>query len=265
MINKSENRTFDFDNDIIYMKGDDVMKCLFLCLLMFSLSACAETANVSKLSNTWTWKEINERTLRPEENDLPLEKQEHAVQVNTKQLSLQQSIQENGYYCGPASIQMILRYKGIEKSQQELAEELVTSSITGTEYADMARVLNAYIFDGEPIHDNDGGYRVQTLTLHDDIQTVTKTFEQRMRKNIDEQYPSLIAINLHSLYPNLPNANHVVVLMGYQTSDSDEITHFYILDPYDKVQDANYGGLKLFTSQEIIQAVLENDEPAYVW
>lgn len=160
---------------------------------------------------------------------------------------------------------MILRYKGIEKSQQELAEELVTSSITGTEYADMARILNTYIFDGEPIHDNDGGYRVQTLTLHDDIQTVTKTFEQRMRKNIDEQYPSLIAINLHSLYPHLPNANHVVVLMGYQTSNTDEITHYYILDPYDKVQDANYGGLKLFTSQEIILAILENDEPAYVW
>lgn len=35
-------------------------------------------------------------------------------------IDLPQSIQENGHYCGPASLQMVLAYHGIQRSQSVL-------------------------------------------------------------------------------------------------------------------------------------------------
>ena len=59
-------------------------------------------------------------------------------------LPIVQSMQETSYYCVPACIQMALRYHAIESTQQHLAQQLHTDPVTGTEYVDMARVLNSY-------------------------------------------------------------------------------------------------------------------------
>ena len=47
-------------------------------------------------------------------------------------LELKQSVQENDYFCVPATLQMVLDFNNITRSQSDLAEELNTSKTTGT-------------------------------------------------------------------------------------------------------------------------------------
>ena len=69
-----------------------------------------------------------------------------------------------------------------------------------------------------------------------------------------------------SLYADQVVANHFVVCSGYVLKhNSDEVAFYYIMDPYYKVQDTTYQGLKVFTPEEVFEAVVENVEPAYIW
>ncbi|MBR2068067.1 MAG: C39 family peptidase, partial [Solobacterium sp.] len=180
-------------------------------------------------------------------------------------LDVPQAVQENGYYCGPAILQMTLLWHGIDSNQDDLALKLNTSAITGTEYADMARALNSYLFGYDIPSTNEAGYRVQELThgyiSEEDMQLLCK----RTMIDIDNGDPLPLAINLSSLYPEQPIANHFVLIVGYRTNEHGELTDFYIRDPYGKVQDATYQGLKIFTVSEIQEALKWNDEPAYIW
>ncbi|MCR5795768.1 MAG: C39 family peptidase, partial [Solobacterium sp.] len=157
-------------------------------------------------------------------------------------LQIPQSVQENGHYCGPACLQMALSYKGIEKTQDELAHELNTSMVTGTEYADMARVLNTYLFGCEVPQSGQPGYRVEYLTPSAATDDVMETLKERVIRDIRTEDPVFIAVNLHELYPELPAANHFVIVSGYQMQDG-EILYYYIVDPYWKVQSDTYQGL----------------------
>ena len=65
--------------------------------------------------------------------------------IQQEKLAIIQSVQENNYYCVPACIQMTLRYHAVNLSQSELAQQLHTDPVTGTEYADMAVVLEHLI------------------------------------------------------------------------------------------------------------------------
>ena len=50
------------------------------------------------------------------------------------------------YYCGPASLQMVLEYFGIHTSQQKLAEHLNTTPDNGTDHSDLIRVAREHGF-----------------------------------------------------------------------------------------------------------------------
>lgn len=180
-------------------------------------------------------------------------------------LSIPQSVQETGYYCGPAVVQMILRYHGIEKSQEDLAAELRTHPITGSEYADMANVLNRYLFS-ETDMANGAGYHVQRLGINDTDPTIMETFERRVRQNVVNQDPTLVAIETTVLYPDIPSGNHVVICSGYRLKPgTDTIEAYYLIDPSYLVQDEKQQGLKTVTPQVLLQAMVQNDEPAYIW
>lgn len=185
--------------------------------------------------------------------------------VVQNKLDIPQIVQETNIYCVPACIQMTLRYHNIEANQEDLAEQLRTSSVTGTEYIDMARVLNTYLFHKETLSDDqESGYRIQNINCNETSEEVSNIFQKRVERNIQDGYPVFAAINLHSLYPSLPSANHMVVVNGY-IKENEEISSYYVIDPYGPVQDPVYGGQKIFTSDELLQAILENEEPAYIW
>lgn len=188
------------------------------------------------------------------------------IELTKVQLSVPQSVQENNYFCGPASLQMVLRYHGISVSQSQLAKEMNTVPVTGTEYNDLAKVVNKYLFNNSNVGPNDPGYHVQTLQRYDTDPEIAKTFEKRVKQNISTNDPVFLAVDVKALYPNLSSANHLIVLTGYTVyTGTDKIAYYYYLDPSYAVQDDIYGGLKTVTSEELINAIVSNVEPAYIW
>lgn len=61
-------------------------------------------------------------------------------------LDIPQYVQETGYYCAVACLQSVMGYHGLYATQEELAKDLNTDPITGTEYEDLARVATSRIF-----------------------------------------------------------------------------------------------------------------------
>lgn len=199
------------------------------------------------------------------EDSTPKEKEKSVESENPTLLALDipQRIQETDYYCVPACIQMAFSYFNIPIEQKELADFMHTSSVTGTEYADMTAALNHYIFSPESTRQ--GTYHVQTLALQDTNPQHKIVFEQRVKKDLEDGYPLFAAVNLHILYPNLPAANHMIIIKGMKLSAQGEPLSYTILDPYHKVQDPVYGGLKEFSADTLWKAIIANEEPAYLW
>lgn len=162
---------------------------------------------------------------------------------------------------------MVLTYrKNVDVDQKILAKEMNTNPATGTEYVDLVRVANKYLFNKEAIGPNEPGYRIQTIARYDRNPKIATEFEQRVKQNISSGDPVLVGIDLKTLYPTLPTVNHWVVLIGYEEKEgTDIIEYFYYIDPYYVVQDKQFGGLKKVTKKELINAIVQNDEPAYLW
>lgn len=81
--------------------------------------------------------------------------------------------QETGYWCGPASCQVVLDVRGIRKSEQELARRLGTTS-SGTNHIGLITdLLNSEVPDDyiTRLITNDPASRAQTDLLWSDIQT----------------------------------------------------------------------------------------------
>lgn len=206
------------------------------------------------------------QNLIEENHNTNMSVQESRMPVDKIQLQVVQSVQENNYFCVPACLQMVLRYKGIEKSQIELSEEMNTKPVTGTEYVDLARVANKYLFNNETVGPNDIGYHIQTLNRNDTNPEISSTFEKRVRLDISSNDPVFVAIDVNALYPNLSSGNHMIVIIGYALySGTDNIAYYYYIDPSYVVQDETYGGLKTVTKEKLINAIVVNEEPAYIW
>lgn len=181
-------------------------------------------------------------------------------------IQLVQSVQEKGYFCVPACLQMVLHHHGLHVSQEQLAKEMNTSQVTGTEYVDLVRVANKYIFEKETAEPVGAGYRVQTLERNVYNTEIYKTFESRVKTDISTGDPLFVAIDNHSLYPELESANHMVLVTGYSVyAGTDNIAYYYIMDPSYLVQDPVYGGVKIVTAEELMNAITRNVEPAYIW
>ena len=170
-------------------------------------------------------------------------------------------IQENGHYCGPACMQMVLAYHGINADQATLARELNTSFVTGTEYADVARVANSYLFP------NGGGAYRSVIWLTDSTDSsLRETFESRVRQDMKTGDPVFAAISLHTIYPDLPTANHLVLIIGCRVNTvNDRIVSYEILDPYSGAQPYTDHGHKSVTADTMWKAMNSNSEPGYIW
>lgn len=183
-----------------------------------------------------------------------------------KELKVPQSVQETSYYCGCAALQMVLRYHGIEKSQTELAKEMHTDPVTGTEYDDLARVANKYLFDTESASPQGSGYRVQRIAINDRNPLIEEVFEERVKQDIASQDPIFVAVDVKALYPQLHHGNHLIVIYGYECYDNrEEIAWYKIIDPSYVIQDEVYGGRKRVSAKELINAIVTDEEPAYIW
>ena len=207
-----------------------------------------------------------EQTAQPDP-EVPEPSEDPSASYASNYVSISRRKQETSWYCAVACTQMILDHFGISKDQNSLAAELNTyapgvreDGIRGTYDTDVARVLSEYLFGGQPSSIYDGGYRVQP-TSGVFVQSEYDQFVTRMKRNIDDGYPSIVQIWTSYLYSGAGGENHNIVVYGYQETADGVI--FYTVDPYFEGTDG--GGYSTFDSYTLYQSIYSSYEPSYIW
>ena len=180
-------------------------------------------------------------------------------------LDVKQKIQENDYYCSPASVQMALNYYGIEVSQDVLAKEMNTEYLTGTDYKDMTKVLNNYLYNTFSYDPKGDGYHIHSIEGKYDYEKEEELFRRRILKDISSNKIVFLNVRIQALYDGYNDVSHSVILVGYKFDKENNQMFYYIMDPYGKVQDDIYEGLKIISEEEIMRSIITNLEPAYIW
>lgn len=167
--------------------------------------------------------------------------------------------------CAPTSVSMILAYRGVQASQEELARAMSTDETFGTHNVNAIRVLNQYLFGYAEVPAGQAGYHLATVTSSASNSEDMRLFKERLRKNIDDGYLLYYTIDNASIYPG-HKGEHNVVGTGYELSaDGSDVLAVYYIDPSYTVQDPVYGGLKKVTPEELLAAMCACQEPNYAW
>ena len=194
--------------------------------------------------------------------------QESSSKVNQgirKLLPIPLKLQEEWYFCAPATVHMMLASRGVSVSQHQLAKEMGTYNPYGTHNRDAIRVLNQNLFGYPEPSGNQAGYRLATVTDARPDSEDIRLFKERVRKDIDDGYPLYYTFNVAQIYPG-KSGEHNVIGVGYElTADGKDISAIYYLDPDTHVQDPNYGGLKKLTPEELLAAMVTCGEKNYAW
>lgn len=177
-------------------------------------------------------------------------------------LDVTPQIQGRWNTCAPTTVSMLLSYKGITVSQNQLAHEMLTDETFGTHNSNAVAVLNQHLFGYSSPSDKQAGYRLEKVIS---VEAALPLFKQRLMKNIDEGYPVYLTFDVSHIYPG-KSGEHNVLATGYQlTDDGTDVSHVYFLDPSYTVQDPVYGGLKKVTPEALLTAMLPCVEPEYAW
>ena len=194
--------------------------------------------------------------------------QESSSKVNQgirKLLPIPLKLQEEWYFCAPATVHMMLASRGVSVSQHQLAKEMGTFEPYGTHNRDAIRVLNQNLFGYPEPSGNQAGYRMVTVTDARPGSEDIRLFKERVRKDIDDGYPLYYTFNVAQIYPG-KSGEHNVIGVGYElTADGKDISAIYYLDPDTHVQDPTYGGLKKLTPEELLAAMVTCGEKNYAW
>ena len=182
-----------------------------------------------------------------------------------KLLPISLKLQEEWYFCAPATVHMMLASRGVSVSQHQLAKEMGTYNPYGTHNRDAIRVLNQNLFGYPEPSGNQAGYRLATVTDARPDSEDIRIFKERVRKDIDDGYPLYYTFNVAQIYPG-KSGEHNVIGVGYElTADGKDISSIYYLDPDTHVQDPTYGGLKKLTPEELLAAMVTCGEKNYAW
>ena len=182
-----------------------------------------------------------------------------------KLLPISLKLQEEWYFCAPATVHMMLASRGVSVSQHQLAKEMGTYNPYGTHNRDAIRVLNQNLFGYPEPSGNQAGYRLVTVTDARPDSEDIRLFKERVRKDIDDGYPLYYTFNVAQIYPG-KSGEHNVIGVGYElTADGKDISAIYYLDPDTHVQDPTYGGLKKLTPEELLAAMVTCGEKNYAW
>lgn len=195
-------------------------------------------------------------------------KQESSTKENQgirKLLPIPLKLQEEWYFCAPATVHMMLASRGVSVSQHQLAKEMGTYNPYGTHNRDAICVLNQHLFGYPEPSENQAGYRLATVTDGRPGSEEVRIFKERVRKDIDDGYPLYYTFNVAQIYPG-KSGEHNVVGVGYElTADGKDIAAIYYLDPDTHVQDPTYGGLKKLTPEELLASMATCGEKNYAW
>lgn len=195
-------------------------------------------------------------------------KQESSTKENQgirKLLPIPLKLQEEWYFCAPATVHMMLASQEVSVSQHQLAKEMGTYNPYGTHNRDAVRVLNQHLFGYPEPSGNQAGYRLATVTDSRPDSEDVRLFKERVRKDIDDGYPLYYTFNVAQIYPG-KSGEHNVIGVGYElTADGKDIVAIYYLDPDTHVQDPTYGGLKKLSPEELLASMATCGEKNYAW
>ena len=195
-------------------------------------------------------------------------KQESSTKENQgirKLLPIPLKLQEEWYFCAPATVHMMLASQGVSVSQHQLAKEMGTYNPYGTHNRDAIRVLNQNLFGYPEPSGSQAGYRLATVTDGRPGSEDVRIFKERVRKDIDDGYPLYYTFNVAQIYPG-KSGEHNVIGVGYElTADGQDIVAIYYLDPDTHVQDPTYGVLKKLTPEELLASMATCGEKNYAW
>lgn len=191
--------------------------------------------------------------------------QVQAVGGQRVRLNVSLIIQRYWNYCAPATVSMMLASRGINVDQAQLASEMGTDESFGTHNNNAIRVLNRYMFGYDVPYGNQAGYRLATVTNPNSDSEDMKLFKQRLIQNINDGYPMYYTFDNSKMYPGR-SGEHNVIGVGYVlTADGADVAYVYYLDPSYMVQDPVYGGLKIVSPEELLNAMVTCMEPNYGW
>lgn len=206
---------------------------------------------------------FSELPVRQESSDLPANTENGTEREDEKnrqiRLNIPESIQETGYWCAPACLQMVLAYHGLDYSQKELASLMNTSSVTGTEYEDLARAATDLIFTKR---EKAGQYREVIFKPSDD--DYRSDFEKRVIADLENGDPVFASINNAQMYKDVGNQVHEIVIYGIDLDEQGRIVSCCYLDP-SSLRTTAYGQKYIVTADEMWNAMLNNPEPGYVY
>ena len=269
---------------------------LLLCMNVLLLASCQSPSEQNKTTTldtsieTSTTKQVTEQSQTSETTTAaPVTTQETTTETTTivttqetqnetttevvpptsqrrkKILAVTPQIQEEWYFCAPATVSMILATQGKFVSQRQLAQEMGTYVPFGTHNKDAIRVLNQHLFGYSVPKEGQAGYRLASVTNASPNSEEMRLFKERVRKNIDDGYPMYYTFTLSKIYPG-KNGEHNVIGIGYElTPDGKDISAIYYLDSMTHEQDPVYGGLKKVTPEELLEAMAACEEPNYAW
>ena len=132
-----------------------------------------------------------------------------------KLLPISLKLQEEWYFCAPATVHMMLASRGVSVSQHQLAKEMGTYNPYGTHNRDAIRVLNQNLFGYPEPSGNQAGYRLVTVTDARPDSEDIRLFKERVRKDIDDGYPLYYTFNVAQIYPG-KSGEHNVIGVGYE-------------------------------------------------
>ena len=140
-------------------------------------------------------------TTQETQNETTTEAVAPTPQRRKKILAVTPQIQEEWYFCAPATVSMILSTQGKIVSQQQLAQEMGTYVPFGTHNKDAIRVLNQHLFGYSLPKEGQAGYRLAVVTNASPNSEEMRVFKERVRKNIDDGYPMYYTFTLSKIYP----------------------------------------------------------------
>lgn len=166
-----------------------------------------------------------------------------------------------------ASIQMLLNYRQVFFSQEEIAKELNYNYEKGVAFNKVPAFLNQKLFGyDKPDSFMKPGYRI--ARLGNNRASDLKIFSDRVHNNLYEGYP-LIANIAGSAAVGISNKTHSreVLVMGYLLKPGEQggIEGVYYIEPDHNFQKLFWGGLHYLPLNEFMDAMEQGEEAAYIW
>lgn len=166
----------------------------------------------------------------------------------SKTLSVPCFQQENGNYCGPASVKEVIQYKtGSSLSQSAYATQLQTNVYgPGTVKENVPVVLNSNL-----------GSSVYTITNTNTL----ATWRYMVEHNININYPVVLDINTAGTSMPYSTTGHFLVVAGFlYDSTNTYIDSVYVADPH-----PTFYGLTWYPASVLWQANANHQQPAFIW